>query len=65
MRGIAGFVVDQYDDVRGEVLVSRFPTAETMPEFVKTAHRMTADEKETMPDDAFALVLAIVALGVG
>jgi len=57
MRGIAGFVVDQYDDVRGEVLVSRFPTAETMPEFVKTAHRMTADEKETMPDDAFALVL--------
>lgn len=57
MRGIAGFVVDQYDDVRGEVLTSRFPTPETLPEFVKTAHRLTGDEHAGMPDDAFALVL--------
>lgn len=57
MRGIAGFVVDQYDDVRGEVLATRFQTLETIPDFVKTAHRMTADERTEMPDDAFALVL--------
>jgi hypothetical protein len=57
MRGIAGFVVDQYDDVRGEVLATRFQTLEAIPDFVKTAHRMTADERSEMPDDAFALVL--------
>jgi hypothetical protein len=57
MRGIAGFVVDQYDDVRGEVLKNRFPTPETLPDFVKTAHRLTGDESSNMPDDAFALVL--------
>lgn len=57
MRGIAGFVVDQYDDVRGEVLVSRFPTDEAIPDFVKTAHRLSSDEKSGMSDDAFALVL--------
>lgn len=57
MRGIAGYVVDQYDDVRGEVLSSRFPTAAVLPEMIKTAHRLTGDEHRNMPDDAFALVL--------
>ena len=57
MRGIAGFVVDQYDDVRGEVLVSRFSTPDALPDFVKTAHRLNSDEHNGMPDDAFALVL--------
>lgn len=57
MRGITSFVVDQYDDSRGEVLVSRFPTQEAIPEFVKTAHRLSGSEHENLPDDAFALVL--------
>lgn len=57
MRGIAGFVVDQYDDTSGEIIASRFPTSDTLPDFVKTAHRLTSDEIVEMPDDAFALVL--------
>lgn len=57
MRGIASFVVDQYDDTSGEILASRFPNPEGLPDFVKTAHRMTDDELTGMPDDAFALVL--------
>lgn len=57
MRGIAGYVVDHYDDVHGEVLTSRFQSPDTIPEFVKTAHRLSGEEHANMPDDAFALVL--------
>jgi hypothetical protein len=57
MRGIAGYVVDQYDDVRGEILSTRFPTTAVLPEVIKTAHRLSGDEHSNMPDDAFALVL--------
>lgn len=57
MRGIAGYVIDQYDDLSGEVLVSRLPSFSTVPEFVKTAHRLTPSEIQDLPDDGFALVL--------
>jgi hypothetical protein len=57
MRRLAGFVFDAYDDVDGQVLRATVPDANTVPDFVKTAARLTSDQINGLPDDRFALVL--------
>jgi hypothetical protein len=57
MKGIVGCVIDQYDDFSGEVIVSRLSRPEYVPDFIKTAHRLTEQEIDRLPDDGFALVL--------
>jgi hypothetical protein len=53
----AGVVFDFYDDAAGSVLKSFFQTADDLPEVIKTAHILSGDEKATLRDDAFALVM--------
>jgi len=53
----SGLVLDVYDDRQGAVLRSIFPTLEAIPERVKTAHPLSADDRDRLPDDLFALVL--------
>lgn len=53
----SGLVLDVYDDSQGEVLRSLFPTPDQLPGQVKTAHALSPDERDRLPDDAFALVL--------
>jgi len=57
MRKLSGLIFDQYDDVDGEVLRSIFPSEDGIPDFVKQAHRMTADEQSSLPANVFALEL--------
>lgn len=49
----AGVTVDYYDD-RGETLKSKFPTAESLPELIKSAN---VQPKEGLANEAFALVM--------
>lgn len=53
----SGLVLDIHDDFQGEVLRSIYPALEDIPETVKTARALTAEERETLPDENFALVL--------
>jgi hypothetical protein len=53
----SGLVLDVYDDVGGEVLRTMFASSDEIPNFVKQAHVVTADERSRLPDDVFALVL--------
>jgi hypothetical protein len=53
----SGLVLDVYDDSGGEVLRSIFPTEADIPERVKTAHSLSLEERDRLPDDLFALVL--------
>ncbi len=53
----AGVVVDFYDDLSGALLKKAFPTAEEVPEIVKTAHILTPEEREVLRDEAYALVM--------
>lgn len=53
----SGLVLDIHDDFQGEVLRSIYPSQEDIPETVKTAHALTTDEHQRLPDSAFALVL--------
>ena len=48
--------LDFYDDPTGQVLKSRVPDVSQVPEFVKTAERLTPEEMDKLPDDVFALV---------
>jgi hypothetical protein len=50
-----GLVLDLYDDPRD--LRSIFPSLDVVPETVKTAQVLTADMRDALPDDVFALVL--------
>jgi len=50
----SGIVLDVYDD-RGAALKGRYPRG--LPEMVKSAHVLTPDESQALPDDVFALVL--------
>lgn len=49
-------VLDVHDD-RGEIFRAIYPTLADVPESVKTAHLLTADEREALPDTVFALTL--------
>lgn len=53
----SGLVLDVYDDLGGGVLRELFPRFDDIPEQVKVAHVVTAEEREKLPDDVFALVL--------
>lgn len=57
MEKLSGLVLDVYDDVGGEVIRGIFPTAASLPDMVKKAHRLTPAERDQLPDDLFALVL--------
>jgi len=57
MEKLSGLVLDVYDDPSGEVLRGIFPTYESVPELVKQAHPLSAEERNQLPDDLFALVL--------
>lgn len=51
----AGIILDLYDNP-GD-LKAIFSSMSVVPESVKTAHSLTSDERDALPDDAFALVL--------
>lgn len=57
MRRLSGHVFDTYDDVDGRVLRSLAPSTDQLPDFVKTAERLTQDQIEKLSDDRFALVM--------
>ncbi len=54
---LSGLVIDIGDDYNGAVLRSIFPTAESVPDFVKNASHHTPEAREAFPDDLFALVM--------
>lgn len=51
----AGIILDLYDNPAD--LREIFPTADVIPDSIKLAHALTAEEREQLPDDSFALVL--------
>ncbi len=53
----SGLVLDVYDDFGGHVLRSIYPDFSGIPETVKTAHVISPDDRQKLPDDDFALVL--------
>lgn len=57
MEKLSGLVIDFGDDAAGDVLRSVYPTREDVPELVKNASPVSPEQRETLPDDAFALVL--------
>lgn len=54
---LSGLVLDVYDDHDGAVVRGIFPTLDAMPATVKEAQVLSAEERRTLPDDVFALVL--------
>lgn len=57
MNKISGLVLDYYDDRDGDVLKSVFPTRDSVPEVIKQAHSLSYEERQKIPEDAFALVM--------
>lgn len=57
MRKLAGLVFDSSDDLDGRVLRTILPNPTTIPDFIKTAHRLTSDQTARLPDAQFALVM--------
>lgn len=57
MEKLSGLILDVYDDSHGEILKALFPDLSQIPDMVKQAHYLSADERERLPDDDFALVL--------
>lgn len=57
MLKTAGVVFDFYDDPNGSLLKKAFPTPQDLPDIIKTAHILTADEREVLRNEAFALVM--------
>lgn len=49
-------VIDFYDDPTGDILRRVVPRQEALPDFIKTAERLTPQEMSKLPDDVFALV---------
>lgn len=49
--------LDFYDDVDGKLVKNSFPTSDSLPEIVKTAHILSSEEQSVLRDEAFALVL--------
>ncbi len=56
MNKFAGLIIDPYDDVDGTLIRSMLGEKD-IPEFVKTAERVDADQSARIPDDNYALVL--------
>lgn len=57
MNKLSGLILDVYDDVRGELFRTIYPTRTEVPELIKSAHFLTEVERRSLPDDVFALVL--------
>lgn len=57
MNKLSGLVLDHVDDIDGEVLRSIFPDYQAVPDLVKQAHSLSADERRALPSDVFALEL--------
>jgi len=57
MDKLSGLVLDFYDDPEGAILREVFPTRGSVPGIVKEAHALTSDERNKLPDEAYALVL--------
>lgn len=53
----SGLVLDIYDDFKGDTLRSIYPTADGIPDFIKQAQALSSEDRERLPDDAFALVM--------
>jgi hypothetical protein len=53
----SGLILDVCDDHDGAVLRAVYPTFEDIPATVKEAHALSAEDRRTLPDDVFALVL--------
>lgn len=53
----SGLILDMYDDFKGDVLRSIYPTPGGIPDFVKQAQMLSSEDQARLPDDAFALVL--------
>ncbi len=53
----AGVVLDFYDDPSGAVLKKTFPTADSLPSMIKEAHILSAEERDVLRNEAFALVM--------
>ena len=52
---LSGLVLDFYDNP--QVLRDLWPTVEAVPEIVKTAHLLSSEEYNRLPNDVFALVM--------
>lgn len=57
MQKLSGLVLDFKDDNDGEVLRSIWPSAEDLPDLVKTAQKITPELEKKIPDDLFAIVM--------
>jgi len=53
----AGVVFDFYDDLAGSLLKAAFPTPDSLPEVIKTAHILSPEERNVLRDEAFALIM--------
>ena len=53
----AGVMLDFYDDPTGSLMKVWYPTPESLPEIVKTAHILSPEERAVLRDDAYALVM--------
>jgi hypothetical protein len=53
----SGLILDVYDDHDGSVLREVYPAFDDIPPQVKEAQVLSAEERRTLPDDVFALVL--------
>lgn len=53
----SGLVLDVYDDVHGDTMRRLYSSLEDVPELMKTAQNLSGEDREKLPDDAFALVL--------
>jgi hypothetical protein len=54
---LAGVIIDFYDDISGSELKSVYPTADKLPEIIKTAHILNPDERAILRDEAYALIV--------
>ena len=57
MDKLSGLVLDMHDDVTGSVIRSLYPRVEEIPEVIKTASEVTPEQRESLPDSVFALIL--------
>ena len=54
---MGGLVLDVFDDFNGATLREIWPTIEDVPMQVKQAHALSSNERASLPDDVFALVM--------
>lgn len=57
MPRLSGYVFDHHDDVDGRIAKSAFPSYNDIPDFVKTAARLSEGDVDQLSDDQFALIL--------